>query len=70
MHTFEINSKRINLTASSRMSSLEVEEFQLSENQENRIALANQCRLYVRITHPLFKTQSIGLEAGIQYQGA
>ena len=35
------------------------------------IRLGNQCRLYVRIKHPLFKTQRIGyLVVGIQYQGA
>ena len=33
------------------------------------IRLGNQCRLYVRIKHPLFVTQKIGLVSGIQYQG-
>ena len=33
------------------------------------IPFGNQCRLYIRIKHPLFHTQRIGLVAGIQYQG-
>ena len=63
-----MNGKWINLITSCRMSSLEA-EFHLSGNEDSSIPLANQCRLYVRIKHPLFKTQSIGLVAGIQYQG-
>ena len=33
------------------------------------VPFGNRCHLYVRIKHPLFTTQKIGLVAGIQYQG-